>query len=61
MRYYGFRRWQKKAYEGIYKKLIKPSNPLIWRWVVMQAGATLHLLDGLINFQSGYPAADYHL
>lgn len=41
------------------------SNPLIWRRVIMPAGATFKRLHDVIqnvtNFQSGYPYGGYHL
>ncbi|MFA9458424.1 plasmid pRiA4b ORF-3 family protein [Halalkalibacter sp. AB-rgal2] len=41
------------------------SDPLIWRRVIMPAGATFKRLHDVIqnvtNFQSGYPNLDYHL
>lgn len=40
-------------------------EPLIWRRVILPAGATFKALHDVIqtvtNFQSGYPASDYHL
>ncbi|MDO9566556.1 MAG: plasmid pRiA4b ORF-3 family protein [Candidatus Desulfaltia sp.] len=52
-----------KAY--IIKIKLKHSDPLIWRRVIMPAGATFNRLHDVIqtvtNFQSGYPAGDYHL
>ncbi|WP_336990063.1 plasmid pRiA4b ORF-3 family protein [Bacillus infantis] len=44
---------------------LEGSNPLIWRRVVMPAGATykrLHdVIQNVTNFQSGYPYDGYHL
>lgn len=41
------------------------SNPLIWRKVIMPAGATFNRLHDTIqnitNFQGGYPSEGYHL
>ena len=41
------------------------SNPLMWRKVIMPAGATYRRLHDTIqnatNFQSGYPHSGYHL
>lgn len=41
------------------------SNPLIWRKVILPAGATFNRLNDVIqnvtNFQSGYPNYSYHL
>lgn len=41
------------------------SDPLIWRKLIMTAGATFKRLHDAIqmttNFQSGYPNSDYHL
>lgn len=41
------------------------SDPLIWRRVIMPAGATFNRLHDVIqtvtNFRSGYPSGDYHL
>ncbi len=52
-----------KAY--IIKIELKYSAPLIWRRVIMPAGATFNRLHDVIqtvtNFQSGYPSGDYHL
>jgi hypothetical protein len=52
-----------KAY--IIKIELKHSDPLIWRRVIMPAGATFKRLHDVIqtvtNFQSGYPSGDYHL
>ena len=43
---------------------LEESNPLIWRRVIMPAGATFNRLNDIIqnvtNFQSGYPYGDYH-
>lgn len=61
---------QKKAGEQAIKAYIiyielQGSDPLIWRRVVMPAGATykrLHdIIQNVTNFQSGYPHYDYHL
>jgi len=44
---------------------LEESNPLIWRRVIMPAGATYRRLHDVIqnvtNFQSGYPSGGYHL
>ncbi|KEZ48809.1 plasmid pRiA4b ORF-3 family protein [Metabacillus indicus] len=44
---------------------LEESNPLIWRKVIMPAGATykrLHdIIQNVTNFQSGYPNEGYHL
>jgi hypothetical protein len=52
-----------KAY--IIKIELEDSNPLIWRRVIMPAGATYKRLHDVIqnatNFQSGYPYGGYHL
>lgn len=52
-----------KAY--IIRIELKHSDPLIWRKVIMPAGATFNRLHDVIqkvtNFQSGYPFGDYHL
>lgn len=44
---------------------LEESDPLIWRRVVMPAGATFNRLHDIIqnvtNFQSGYPNKAYHL
>jgi hypothetical protein len=44
---------------------LEESNPLIWRRVIMPAGATykrLHdVIQNVTNFQSGYPLGGYHL
>lgn len=41
------------------------SNSLIWRRVILPAGATFNRLNDVIqnvtNFQSGYPNYPYHL
>lgn len=41
------------------------TDPLIWRRVIMPAGATFNRLHDVIqavtNFLSGYPSGDYHL
>ena len=48
----------------IIKIELQNSDPLIWRRVVMPAGATFNRLHDVIqsvtNFQSGYPVGDYH-
>ncbi|MCZ0703128.1 uncharacterized protein YsxB (DUF464 family) [Natronobacillus azotifigens] len=52
-----------KAY--MIKIELEESNPLIWRRVVLPAGATFKRLHDVIqkvtNFQSGYPDEGYHL
>ena len=52
-----------KAY--IVRIEIEESNPLIWRRIIMPAGATYRRLHDIIqnvtNFQSGYPGGGYHL
>lgn len=49
----------------IIKIELEESNPLIWRSVIMPAGATykrLHdVIQNVTNFQSGYPYDGYHL
>ncbi len=44
---------------------LEESEPLIWRKVIMPAGATYNRLHDVIqnvtNFQSGYPSSSYHL
>ena len=44
---------------------LEESEPLIWRRVIMPAGATFKRLHDVIqnvtNFQSGYPGGGYHL
>ena len=49
----------------IIKIELEESNPLIWRRVIMPAGATYRRLHDVIqnvtNFQSGYPGGNYHL
>ncbi len=44
---------------------LQESEPLVWRRVIMPAGATFNRLHDVIqtvtNFQSGYPSGDYHL
>jgi len=44
---------------------LEQSHPLIWRRVIMPAGATYKRLHDVIqnatNFQSGYPSEGYHL
>lgn len=56
-------RTEMKSY--IIKIELEESNPLIWRRVVMSAGATFNRLHDVIqnvtNFQSGYPYSAYHL
>lgn len=41
------------------------SDPIIWRKVILPAGATFNRLNDIIqnvtNFQSGYPNLPYHL
>jgi hypothetical protein len=41
------------------------SDPLVWRKVIMPAGATFNMLHDIVqqvsNFQSGYPSEGYHL
>ncbi len=52
-----------KAYQ--IKIELQDSEPLIWRRVIMPAGATFNRLHDVIqnvtNFSSGYPYEDYHL
>jgi len=52
-----------KAY--IIRIELEQSQPLIWRKVIMPAGATYRRLHDVIqnttNFQSGYPSNGYHL
>lgn len=52
-----------KAY--VIKIELEESNPLVWRRVIMPAGATykrLHdIIQNVTNFQSGYPYGGYHL
>lgn len=52
-----------KAYQ--IKIQVSGSDPLIWRRVIMPAGATFNRLHDIIqtvtNFQSGYPRDFYHL
>ncbi len=52
-----------KAY--IIKIFFNESNPLIWRRVILPAGATFNRLNDVIqnvtNFKSGYPYENYHL
>ncbi|MTI80453.1 MAG: plasmid pRiA4b ORF-3 family protein [Firmicutes bacterium] len=52
-----------KAYQ--IKIELQDSEPLIWRRVIMPAGATFNRLHDVIqnvtNFNSGYPYGDYHL
>lgn len=49
----------------IIKIELQDSKPLIWRRVIMPAGATFNRLHDIIqnvtNFQSGYPGGGYHL
>ncbi|WP_286162931.1 hypothetical protein [Bacillus sp. es.034] len=49
----------------IVKIELEESDPLIWRRVIMPAGATYRRLHDVIqnvtNFQSGYPSEGYHL
>lgn len=49
----------------IIKIELEHSDPLIWRQVIMPAGATFNMLHDIIqqvtNFQSGYPYEAYHL
>lgn len=49
----------------IIKIELEESKPLIWRRVIMPAGATYRRLHDVIqnstNFQSGYPSGGYHL
>ncbi|MZQ99307.1 MAG: plasmid pRiA4b ORF-3 family protein [Acidaminobacter sp.] len=49
----------------IIKIELEESNPVIWRRVIMPAGATYRRLHDVIqkvtNFQSGYPDSGYHL
>lgn len=44
---------------------LEHSDPLIWRKVIMPAGATFNMLHDIVqqtsNFQSGYPNNAYHL
>jgi len=44
---------------------LEESNPLIWRRVIMPAGATFKrfhdIIQNVTNFQSGYPHGGYHL
>lgn len=44
---------------------LEHSDPLIWRQVIMPAGATFNMLHDIVqqvtNFQSGYPLGGYHL
>lgn len=44
---------------------LEHTDPLIWRQVVMPAGATFNMLHDIVqqvtNFQSGYPSEGYHL
>jgi hypothetical protein len=44
---------------------LEESNPLIWRRIIMPAGATYKRLHDVIqnstNFKSGYPSEGYHL
>lgn len=49
----------------IVKIELEHSDPLIWRRVIMPAGATFNMLHDIVqqvtNFQSGYPYDAYHL
>lgn len=49
----------------IIKIELEHSGPLIWRRVIMPAGATFNMLHDIVqqvtNFQSGYPYEAYHL
>ena len=49
----------------IIKIELEETNPLIWRRVIMPAGATFNRLHDVIqnvtNFQGGYPGFGYHL
>ncbi len=49
----------------IIKIELNDSEPLVWRRLIMPAGATFNRLHDVIqtvtNFKSGYPAGDYHL
>ena len=49
----------------IIKISLKESKPLVWRRIIMPAGANYKRLHDVIqratNFQSGYPYGDYHL
>ena len=44
---------------------LEHSDPLIWRKVIMPAGATFKMLHDIVqqvsNFQGGYPSEGYHL
>jgi hypothetical protein len=44
---------------------LEGSDPLIWRKIIMPAGATYRRLHDVIqnttNFEGGYPSSDYHL
>ncbi|WP_088008319.1 plasmid pRiA4b ORF-3 family protein [Indiicoccus explosivorum] len=52
-----------KAY--IIRITLEQTDPLIWRKVILPAGATFNMLHDIIqqttNFQSGYPYEPYHL
>lgn len=52
-----------KAYQLKFE--LQDSDPLIWRRVIIPAGATFNRLHDVIqnvtNFKSGYPYGDYHL
>jgi hypothetical protein len=52
-----------KAY--IIRIELEESNPVIWRRVILPAGATYNRLHDIVqnvtNFQSGYPNSGYHL
>lgn len=58
-------RGEKKVKSYIIKIELEGSDPLIWRRVIMPAGATykrLHdVIQNVTNFQSGYPYGGYHL
>lgn len=49
----------------IIKIELEHSDPLIWRRVILPAGATFNMLHDIVqqvtNFQSGYPYEAYHL
>ncbi len=49
----------------IIKIVLLNSDPLIWRRVIIPAGATFnrlhHVIQLVTNFKSGYPVGDYHL
>lgn len=54
-----------KVKSYIIKIELKGSDPLVWRRVIIPAGATFNRLHDIIqrvsNFRSGYPFGDYHL